>query len=481
MTTPTPPRQTALDRGFPPLAAFIIGTIVFFLLRNFRIPGGDTIIVLSNHWYGLLWGFDYVYYAREPWCHSLARFFFHFTNDVTDAYTAYCCVSGGLFLALLAWHCRRPRFWMIMLVSAATWNFVGHVEYYAPEMVTLLLFMITLSRALEPIPRARPVHVALAFGLSYLFHKLTLFFLPATLWLFFTRAGGRWVRRPVPRRQVELSLAIGILAFLADIIPSIVLNLPGFPFNAMYVPVNEGLMDLLTPLTPSIARYFEHKSITGMFYIYTFGTRLHFAYFFGFLLAGAPLGLVFLARRWRRIGESDAAKALATAAVCGLIWTFMWQPRGFWKDWDLFCLAALPVNFLAGSLAVGAWGNAEGGARRVEKEKRGTWRREFWTAAAALAIFFMVVNALASTIQARRIAPGRSALELADLTPLEQIDAPLPLARLEAEWGVKLDPQKTNAVVIYPATGLQQLNPWSRRAVLVALDKKGIILAVKNG
>jgi hypothetical protein len=454
---------------------FMAGFAFFYLTRNLGLPGGDTGVVLSDMWRAMLWDpARLTYYAREPWCHALVRQFYFRTGQIVSAYQLYCAFSGGLFLALLAWYCRRPLFWAVMLCAVGTWNFVGHVEYYAPEMVTLLLFLVTLSMALEPVPRAKPVHVAATFALSYLFHKLTLFFLPATLWLFFERRQGRWVKRPQGPRQAEWSLVIIILMVLADVLPGLLFNYNLFHLNGMYVCVNEGLMDLLTPLTPGIARHFEAKSITGMFYVYTFGTWKHWAYFFGFLLAGAPLGLPLVVRHWRRIRDSQAALALATAAACGVIWIFMWQPRGFWKDWDLFCMAGLPVNFLGAGLALGLW--------RGQPAPRAS-RRQWVASGAALALFFLGMSLAAPVIQKGRLQPGRLIEDFRDVIFSEKWPAPgpVPFERIERDYGVKLDRAGTRAAYVFPYAGPLKYVPGIANVFVVSVDRTGKIAAVAPG
>lgn len=452
--------------GAPPLA-FLLGALFFYLARGLRIPGGDTVIILGDNWASMLWAPGWVYYAREPWCHSLAHFLYGLTHDLAQAYAWYGALAGGLFLAVLAAYCRRPLFWAVMLCSAATWNFVGHIEYYAPFMAVFLLLLITLARALEPAPRAQPVHVAFLFALSYLFHKLTLFFLPAMLWLFIGRVRGRWVRRPVSNAQVQWSLAAIVLMVLADLVPTLLLSQN--VIRGQYVAVNEGLMDLITPLTPAIARHFEAKSLTGMFYVYTFGHWKHFAYFFGFLLAGAPLGLALTLRHRRRILESESAKALALAAACGLIWTFMWQPRGFWKDWDLFCLAGMPLNLLGAGLALGLW--------RGEPLPRAS-RREWFLSLGALALFCVVASVAALQIQAARIAPGMPIAEFVDSPLLRRLPAPPPGFKSPAADAPEYERPK--AFYDFPASGLPGLFSPAAPRRLVAVNGFGKIVSVAN-
>lgn len=447
----------------PPLA-FILGALLFYFTRGLRAPGGDTVIILGDNWASMLWAPGLVYYAREPWCHALAHFLYWRTHDLAQAYAWYSALSGGIFLAVLAAYCRRPLFWAVMLCSAATWNFVGHIEYYAPFMAVFLLFLITLARALEPAPRAQPVHVAFLFALSYLFHKLTLFFLPSLLWLFVGRAGGRWFRRPVPPAQAQWTLAAIVLMILADLVPTLLISQNLVP--GQYVAVNEGLMDLLTPLTPGIARHFESKSLTGMFYIYTFGHWKHFAYFFGFLLSGAPLGLVLTIRHRRRILQSESAKALALAAACGLIWIFMWQPRGFWKDWDLFCLTGMPLNLLGAGLALGLW--------RGEPLPRAS-RREWLFSLAALALFFAVMSVAALQIQSARIAPGMPIAEFVDSPLLRRLPAPPAGYQPSAALPVY---QRPKTFYDFPPSGLLGLfHPAAPRSI-VAVGENGKILSV---
>jgi len=351
------------------LAAFVGGAALFFSLRHLGVPGGDTEVITSHQIGPILWSNHFVYYLREPLCHSMIQSIYLLTMKVAPLaagphadlaarlqlpFALFCSLSGGLYLALLAWYCRRPVFWLIVLFSVETMVFVGHMEYYAPAVVALTLYFMLLARALEPGSRVGPIQVTLAFVVSFLFHKATLFFLPAMAWLVWSREGGRWQRRRWPARTWEWSMLLIIAMAAIDMFPPLVYTYHLFGLDWMCVFVNERFIDWLTPLTPAMARHFERTSTTGMWYVYTFGTPLHWAYFFGFVLAGSPLGLGVLWARRRELG-SDAARALLTAAACGLLWIFMWQPRGLWRDWDLFCLATLPINLLAGGLLAGLY------------------------------------------------------------------------------------------------------------------------------
>lgn len=336
------------------LAAFIAGFAIFFLLRPLGLPGGDTEVALSEMWRGMLWSDSFTWYLREPFSHLAVWSLFQLTGgQLILAFHLVGALSGGAFLALLTWFNPRPAFWLLCLCSATTWVFVGHIEFYAPYVVALALYYMTVVRALAPEPRATPIHAAGAFVLAYYFHKMTLFFLPLMFWVAFTRADARWVKRPWKKGHWEWALVIFIAGLLLDMVPGMLNNYARSCFPITYISLNERFIDLLTPLTPAMARHFESTSETGMWYVYSFGQPKHWAYFFSFLALGAPLGLPIVLRRWREAVATDAGRALLTAGVIGIGWIFMWQPRGLWKDWDLFCLYGLPFNMLAGMLQTG--------------------------------------------------------------------------------------------------------------------------------
>ncbi|HOE97610.1 MAG TPA: hypothetical protein PK847_13625 [Candidatus Sumerlaeota bacterium] len=348
-----------LQSGWPayaiPAALFLSGAAIFFLLRPFGVPGGDSELLTSPQSMALYWRDSLVYFMREPLAHQIALQFHLAAGDLALGMALSGAFCGGLFLVLLWEFCRSPIVWAAVLGSCLTWVFVGHLELYAPVAVTLLLYFMLLVRALQPGSGVTPFHAALALALAYLTHKLALFFAPALLCLAFERVAGRWRIRPWPAGAWERALVAIIAMCLIDMLPALA-DMAGV-HHILYITFNEHFLDMITPLTPSMARRLEARSETGMFFLFTFGTPLHLAHCFGFILASAPLGLVLLARHWRRI-RSAAALPLIVAAVIGILWILLWHPRCGWRDWDLFSMGTLPLNLLGGGAAAG-WFDAD--------------------------------------------------------------------------------------------------------------------------
>lgn len=355
---PTVQPQPTLTR-LQTVFLFLAGAAIFFLLRPFQLEGGDTKIFLSPLW-SFMYGRQLVWYTREPLAHTIIQVIDIFTHDRRLAFQISGAVCGGLYLVVLSRFSLNPLFWLITLLSSATWVFVGHFEYYAPIAVALAFYYLMLVRALEREPRATPAAVGWAFSLAFLMHKGSLFFLPAMFWLMFTREGGRWARRPWPGRRLEWGIAAATAGFFIDMIPALLAQMN---IGMLYITVNEKIYELITPPTQAIADWIVAHNTTGLWWVYLLGRPLHWAYFFGFLAAGAPLGLPVLAwqllkRRKHWIG-SDGAKALLTASAIAVVWIFFWHPRALWMDWDLFAMGTLPVNLLAGGIVAGIFDQDE--------------------------------------------------------------------------------------------------------------------------
>ncbi|HOE97977.1 MAG TPA: hypothetical protein PLS90_14030 [Candidatus Sumerlaeota bacterium] len=363
-----PARRHPAWRGFATnLLIFLLGSLVFYLLKPLALEGGDTALYTEAQWVSIFWREGFVYYNREPLAHQLVRLVYLAVGDLHQAFILCSAVSGGLFLVLLRAFSRTRVVWAAVLVSCLTWNFVGHIELYGATAVVLLLYFIVLVRALEPTPRATPVQAALALALAFMTHKLAFFFAPALLCLAFRRIDGRWRVRPWPARQWEKVLLIIIGMCALDLLPAIanLLDIRGL----LYITFTEGLLDMLTPPSRGWAFWVESRNDTGMYFLFTLGSPLHLAHFFGFVVAGAPVGLVLLALNWRRIRSATAAP-LVVASVIGIVWIFVWHPRIGWKDWDLFSMGTLPLNLLAGGAAAGMFERRVGSA--AEEGAEGT-------------------------------------------------------------------------------------------------------------
>ncbi|MCL5269021.1 MAG: hypothetical protein M1457_00335, partial [bacterium] len=322
--------------------------------------------ILSDYW-AYMWSDIPAYYDREPLAHLLVWLVWRGVHDVPLAFRIVDSLWGGLCVAILCRFSIRPAFLAPNLLTAITLNFIGHVEYYAAVAASLTLFFYLLTRAIEPGSRVRPWHVVVAYGLAYLCHKMAFIFFPALFWLLVERHGGRWARRFWPGRAVEWAILCIIGFIVLDMLPATLELL--WPGHLLVVTRDDKLLELLTPLTPAMARAIAARSHTGVYFLFSMGQWLHWKHFLLFALAGAPLGWPVLAVCWRRLRALQGfgrqqALALASAALLGVTWVFVWHPHMGMSDWDLFALGVLPVNLLAGGLWAGIFsqGGESGGA-----------------------------------------------------------------------------------------------------------------------
>lgn len=327
------------------LLLFLGGFAVFFLLRDFSVGGGDTPALLdpTDAKYLPRWSEYLSYNVREPLAHIIVQKTYHAIGDLPLAFALVSSLCGGLWLVMLSLFNRSAAFWVVNLCSVLVMVFVGHKEYYAPVVVALTIYFFLLLRASQSESRVKPWHCLAAFALAVHMHKLAIFYLPGAAFLFFdfqTRT-----IRPWPRRQIEYALIVVIVTV-------VLLQVPMW-LQAFYVldwmvvmDYDNRILELVT-LPAGWADRVAQRSVTGAYQIFYFGELKHFLYYFGFLAAGAPLGLPILVRKWRA-ALSPELQAFLCCAVCSLIWTFFWHPHMGWCDWDLFCTAAVPINILAG-------------------------------------------------------------------------------------------------------------------------------------
>jgi hypothetical protein len=355
---PALPRSRA-PRVHSRLLLFLAGAALFFALRGFDVEGGDTCALLDVDRFPHRWG-KCVFNVREPLAHLLVLVTFKATKDINLAFALVSSLCGGIWLVLLSLFPRqRPIFWLTSLVSVIPLMFIGHREFYAPILCALTaLFLLLACSGDRSSRRVRPWHVLAVWGVAVLAHKLAFFYLPALVPLVADVPKRRFLR--LPRDEWRNILLTTIAVSLALQFP-FWLQMAGNT-HVRVIEHDNRILELLT-LPKGWADAVARRSPTGAFQLFYFGSGSHFLHFFGFLLAASPLGVPLALARWRR-ALAPAFISLAIAAVCSLIWTFMWHPHMAWRDWDLFCTAGLPINLLAGLL----WSR---GPREDETAKQG--------------------------------------------------------------------------------------------------------------
>jgi hypothetical protein len=338
------------------MVVMVGGAMLFYLLRGWSVQGGDTGIFTDSYRQDRLrqeyWDGPWIYRNRQPLCYLAVQGVHRLvTHDVEKSFFLVDSVCGGIFLALLLGRTRHAGFLAVNLVSAMTLQFVGHMELYAPAVVTIYWYLIELMKAMEGGQERGPVRPAVALAVAGLFHKVALVFAPALVWVLVERREGRLRLRQWPTWQWAVALGCLVLPFAIDTV-GWTLHLTTDWLRVRTE--DDSLLKLLTPLTPRMAQAIAAAYSDGHF-CYTLGTWKHWSYFLGFVLEGAPLGLLVLPIFWRRL-RGGSAWALATATLLGLVWMFLWHPHRGRGDWDLFVLGVIPLNLLVGALWAGLAG-----------------------------------------------------------------------------------------------------------------------------
>ena len=216
--------------------------------------------------------------------------------------------------------------------------------------MVLTAFFLALWRALEPAPRGHPGWVCASFALAFLTHKIAFIFIPLLALLHLRyRPRWSWSRRTWPARFWGWGIGALLLVAGIDLMAPFIAEFRLFGISMLYVYDSDPLLIWLTPLTGGMQRWLEAKSILGARFHFTFGQSAHWLHFFGCVALSAPLAWPVIIALRRRL-RGDAAWALLGGALIGLAWTFMWHPHQGWLDWDMFALASIPANLLAGGL-----------------------------------------------------------------------------------------------------------------------------------
>lgn len=348
----------------------LLGTLAFWALRDLGVQSGDYLEYSEEKRYG----FDQaIYHVREPgavllWqaCAWGSRWMatgewfapaLLSTEERQRGFNLLGALSGGVFLALLAAFVndasagasgRAVLAASAVLVSAITWTFVGHVEFYAPLYAGLMLYYWRAGRFFRDPSNRNFAWLIVGAGVAVIMHRSAVFQLPALALAWLAAAHPLRAVRPAREQTLILLVAVIVLCLLHFV--------PIFAVMAFDAPIlvfedYNWLPELITPLTRGWADYVAEHSKLGSYHLFTFGSRAHWEHFFFFLAVASPLGFPLVLLNRRRIRDRWTAFLLASA-LCGWLWAFIWHPHLGYGDWDLFVNPGLPTNLLAATLVL---------------------------------------------------------------------------------------------------------------------------------
>lgn len=293
---------------------FVAVPWICFHLRQFAIPGGDSVEMasrLTHRWQFFMRAPLVVLFHKSLW--TLLRPWDWTTSECVALSSS---IAGGAYFYALFHISRSPLVWLVCLASKVTFIFFGHVENYAWPYAMALACFVSLKSTLET--RSSLWNVWIWAGLATFFHPMVLMIWPGLVW------GIRpWDRQRISQVIAALVLVGGIFDLFL-----VVGNVDGF-FRTSW---------LLTPVPdPSgVCPY-------GLF------SKDHLRLLFDFHRSTLMAGLVLLALFWKSL-EPGWQQALGVTAGVTLLWSLVWCPTlGEW-DWDLFAWPAVFVN-LSGGLA----------------------------------------------------------------------------------------------------------------------------------
>lgn len=366
------------DRRIPSwlaaLALFVVGAAAFWLLRPLAVQSGDYREYSEQKRYG--WDLP-IYHIREPgsvllWqaCAWGSRRLVSGGGEIgamldeaerRRGFDLLGAFSGGAFVVFLGAFIRdaRPRSRVraaaaaaVVLTSAITWTFVGHIEFYAPFYAGLMFFYWRVARYFrEPSDRAF-FWMILGAWVAVGMHRVALFHLPALALMWLKPGRPLAIARPT-RHQATVMLSLLIAACVAHFVPIFSAAALGARI-AVFEDYN-WLPELITPLTQGWADYVQAHSKLGSYHLFTFGSLAHAQHFLFFVAIASPLGLP-VAILYRKAIRDAGARFLLAASILGWIWALVWHPHLGYGDWDLFANPGLPTNLLAAWLLLGGAG-----------------------------------------------------------------------------------------------------------------------------
>lgn len=314
-------------------AVFFAFSGLFFALRPYAIPGGDSeevCLFASSP--------QFMFYFRSPLVVFLHQLLYKLLNpagwSAKETIALGSSIAGGLYVVALTHISSNLSFLLFNLLSPFIFIFVSHVEHYAWVNMCLTWFIYYIYRFLNQ--RSSLIPATICFVLASAFHNLALFYLPALFVVAFT------VKRQNHRLKIDWhpfltlkQIKVVLLIFtgyflLMSILPLI------FSTSVRGLDVGK---ERLCPLF--------HNPNPVRFYFTMFQWE-HFAMMLYFIKMSSPAGLpvIIILAPWLLRGRFYFFLLIMT--LCGLGWAFLWHPDMGYPDWDLFGSFAIPANILAG-------------------------------------------------------------------------------------------------------------------------------------
>jgi hypothetical protein len=348
---------------------FAAGALGFWSLRDHAIQSGDYEEYSEEKRYSRD---TPIYHIREPgavllwqafawgsrgWLQGHGALWGMLTpEDRTRGFDLLGAFCGGWFLVFLAAFIRgaeaasagrKALAAVIVIASAITWTFIGHIEFYAPLYAALMFFYWRASRFFLAPGERTFFWMILAACIAVTMHRVALFHMPAValVWLRSVRPL-RWQRPTTPELKVVLGFIIAVCllhaaAVLAGTMSSRVLVFEDYNW----------LPELITPMTQGWADYVRENSRLGSTHKFLFGSFAHASHFFFFVMVASPLGVPTLVLLRRQI-RGDWPRFLLVAAATAWVWAIFWHPHLSYGDWNLFVNPGLPTNLLAATLVL---------------------------------------------------------------------------------------------------------------------------------
>ncbi|MCD6385232.1 hypothetical protein J7M23_05585 [Candidatus Sumerlaeota bacterium] len=330
--------------------AFWILVLCLYSLRNYRLPGGDTDLMLTK-WRGFLSDTRLAFHQREPGEFLAHQLIFHLLKntrlELPDIYSISGALAGAVYVLLIIHFIPHPLFWIVNLVTGSMYLFIGHIECYAWVNVILVFYYFLVHRKLSnPESKIRLFHLWTVLLVAGFFHRLAVIYFPTILFFLVRRTNGKIALAKPPRKEISAMLIVLIIFCMVNILP-MVLYLSGG--KVIVFEIDNNLAEMITPFTWSQAQAVAERSQLGAFFEFLFGSREHLRHLFLFHTFCAPIGLLTLIVFGWRI-RTPFQRFMLGASILGLLWSVFWYPHGGFFDWDLFSNFSFPLNILAGSL-----------------------------------------------------------------------------------------------------------------------------------
>lgn len=332
------------------LFAFCLLALCFYSLREYRLPGGDTELMLTK-WVGFLSTNRPAFHQREPGEFLAHQLIFHLLKDtgleLPDIYSVSGALAGAVYVLLIIHFIPHPLFWLVNLFTGSIFLFIGHIECYEWVNVILVFYYFLVYKKLTtPQSKIRLFHLWSILLVAAFFHRLAVIYFP-TILFFLVKRKNRKISLSLPSRKEISAILIGLIIFcIINIIPQLLYLTNG---QVIVFEIDNNLWEMIMPFSWSQAQAVAERSQLGAFFEFLFGSREHLRHLFLFHTFCAPIGLLTLVTLGWRI-RTPFQRFMLGASVLGLLWSVFWYPHGGFFDWDLFSNFSFPLNILAGSL-----------------------------------------------------------------------------------------------------------------------------------